>query len=111
MLKCCAGEARHTRVHAPALPVTSWREESGSLWKTCGQDDESAERISSALGRQYWRALDRSPSPPVSGTYVPESTRHVHPARHRVRRSVDPPLLYQPVRRLLAENTRTEGPV
>ena len=36
---------------------------SGSVWKTCGQDDELAERISSALEKQYWRALDRSPSP------------------------------------------------
>jgi hypothetical protein len=31
----------------------SWREESGSLWKTCGQDDELAEQVSSALENEY----------------------------------------------------------
>ena len=51
--------------HACApLPVTLWREESGSLWKTCGQDDELAEQVSSALENEYLRGLDRSPSPP-----------------------------------------------
>jgi hypothetical protein len=33
------------------------------------------------------------------------------PARHRVRRSVDPPFLQQLVRRRLAENTRTAAPI
>jgi len=59
-LDCSGGN----RVHAPARPVTSSREESDSLWKTCGQDDELAEQVSSAVENEYWRGLDRSPSPP-----------------------------------------------
>ena len=52
----CSGA---NRVHAPARPVTSSSEESDSLWKTCGQDDELAEQVSSAVENEYWRGLDR----------------------------------------------------
>src|SRR5258706_258645 len=59
-LDCSGGN----RVHVPARPVTSSREESDSLWKICGQDDELAEQVSSAVENEYWPGLDRSPSPP-----------------------------------------------
>ena len=60
------------------VPLTSWRRASDSLWKTCGQDDELAERISSALQNEYWRGLDRSPSPPVLYKEVPAPVGRFH---------------------------------
>ena len=42
----------HACARISTLPVTSWREASDSLWKTCGQDDGLAERISSSLEKQ-----------------------------------------------------------
>jgi hypothetical protein len=63
-----AGTQKVEFVHLCALIA---RDNSMSLWKTCGQDDELAERISSALEKQSWHALDRSPSPPPTRTYLP----------------------------------------
>ena len=45
--------------------LTSRREECDSLWKTCGQDDELADKIANPLENEYWCGLDRSPSPPL----------------------------------------------
>src|SRR5438552_10573472 len=66
------------------MRVTPRREECSSLWKTCGQDDGLADRISIASEKQYWRGLDRSPSPPPWVTRLTD-------ALPKVDRSPSPP--------------------